>query len=261
MPLKIELPVLVSLNIRYPGLGDDADYVSNLWAYLSVPALEDLTLNNFNNPELHESMAAMKEQRDKGPIAEVKTLCLEDTFMDHYAAEDYEPEDFYTTNSMVDDLMLAFPNVTCLVLTGDSVVSVLTLMLETDRKNISSDAISLWPYLQRLIVALPEEKLIRDVILARRAVGHPIAELHIQVAEGFPAKSIRWLRRRVQSFSMPKHISRAGMVRLPVIFVNTQTVENRSRDSIIPCCSNDSSTNRAPYITVKCTCSSPKNCC
>ncbi|KZP16125.1 hypothetical protein FIBSPDRAFT_934836 [Athelia psychrophila] len=211
-PSKIELPTLISLNIRYPTWGDDADYIADIWSCISTPVLGDLTLHNLNDAELHETMNAVNEQRGGGAFAEVKVLCLDNTYMEHYAAPDYEPQDFYTANNMVDDLMLAFPEVTILLLKGDAVLSVLTLMLETDRKNTSSDTGTLWPHLQCLMVERPREQLIRDIVLSRKAVGHPISELKIQLEDELPAKSVQWLRRRVPNFSIIEYsLSRAGL--------------------------------------------------
>ncbi|KAF7981022.1 hypothetical protein HWV62_35454 [Athelia sp. TMB] len=209
---KIELPALVSLNIRYPIWGDAISYIEDLWSCIRTSALQDLTLCNLNDAELHDTMRAIQDQREQGRFAEIKSLCLEDTYMNHYTSPDYVPEEFYTADSMVDDLMMAFPKVCILMLSGDAVVSVLNLMLETDRKNVCSDTGTLWPNLQCLIVVHPQETLLRDVVLSRKAVGHPISELKIQKSRGFSDKTTDWLRRRVPKFSTSNYISRAGVV-------------------------------------------------
>lgn len=182
----VDLPALVSLDIRYPeffdGDEDDDNYISNLWDCINAPALESLSLSSMDGEQFHAIMASLRRQRLVNATAGLASLCLRYIKIDDHTV----------------DFELACPDISDLTLAGAATKPVLKFILETDLKSLASNTETgfFWPNLHTLSVAWYEDEILRALVLSRKATGHPLVKLRL--ANCF-AGAVDWYRQHVET--------------------------------------------------------------
>lgn len=177
----VDLPNLVSLDVRYPEYFDenecDGNYFSYIWGCINVPALESLTLYRMNDEQFHTAMASLQLRRVASATTDIRSLRLLKVEVGCYA----------------EDLALACPSISDLTLGQEATNSTIKYILQFDQNLLASanKPESVFPNLRRLSVGSYDEETLRALVLGRKAAGCPLVTLHFTTCS---AEAADWYR-------------------------------------------------------------------
>jgi hypothetical protein len=190
--LFVDLPALISLDIRLldnieEDLDDEEDvwdnYISRLWECLKMPALETLSMCHLSDEQLWVCSQGLYRQ-NHGAKTTLKSLSLENIKVDEATG---------------DEMLQLCPNILEFSLTGAEADPIMGVILKNTNHTNSFATAPPWPSLRRIAIALCNDELLRTVVLARKAAGHPIAELCLD--NRLPADQLDWFRQHVETVS------------------------------------------------------------
>jgi hypothetical protein len=189
--LFVDLPALISLDIRLLDIEEDLDdegdvwdgYISWLWQCLKMPALEALSMCHMSDEQLWVCNQGLYRQ-NHGAKTTLKSLSLENVKVDEDTG---------------DYILQVCPNILEFSLTGADADPVIGVILKNTNHTNSFATAPPWPSLRRLAISLCNDELLRTVVPARKAAGYPIAELCLD--NRLPVDQLDWFRQHVETVS------------------------------------------------------------
>jgi hypothetical protein len=162
---QILLPHLLHLRLDYPYYfhrgDDDDDYVARLATIIVAPRVQGLHLEYFQPQDVHHILRSLLPRN--GTNNTLRSLHLQ----------------FVVLDSPACDLFQAFINITQIFIAciPQHVDCVLRFMLDFDQRSQPSNNSPLWPHLHTLGIDIFDDKLLRTVVLSRKAAGYPLTKL------------------------------------------------------------------------------------
>lgn len=192
----IHLPVLSFLDIRFPDDFDEYNdededeeqyiygYIQSLWKTLKVPALETLSLYYLSAGQLHRCMVDLMQ-----PMHAETRATLQSLYLDQVEVGDHID---FVASACPNIVKLSLIDVTDADIVMKFILDITNGPLAFNRYGQRSRR---WRSLQRLTITSCN-KLLRDVVLARKAAGYPIKELCLD--RRVAPHKIDWFRRQVE---------------------------------------------------------------
>lgn len=132
-----------------------------------------------NDEQFHATMVSLRRQRVTNATAGLISLRLLNVDVGDYA----------------EDLALACPSISNLIMRGGAIVPLLKFLLETNQKSITSNTNPepFFPNFRTLLLAGSyEDDTLRALVLGRKAIGRPLIQLNCSVGAG------HWYRQHVE---------------------------------------------------------------